>query len=169
MNQLDGKDGGMAFDGAGKATIAYGELGAVPAGLKRDRRFSRESQLLTGGMIILAASFLYTYVEGVAGAITPGCLFKRVTGLPCLLCGMTRSMAATAHGHLGDAFRFHLLGPPLFVLVVAVTILLGAEYAFSRRILPRPGERAWKSMAWGTLGLLVAAYVVRLAFFGINV
>ncbi len=154
---------------ATEAGIVHGDGVETPAGAGRGRRISREAQLLAGGMIILAASFLYTYVEGIAGAVTPGCLFKRMTGLPCLLCGMTRSMAATAQGHLGEAFRFHLLGPPLFVVVAGLTLLLAAEFAFSRKILPRPGERAWKSIAWGTLGLLAAAWIARLAFFGINV
>ena len=159
----------MAFGGAGRATITYGEAGTAPAGIRRGGRISREAQLLAGGTFILVASFLYTYVEGIVGTVSPGCLFKRVTGLPCLLCGMTRSMAATAHGQFADAFRFHLLGPPFFALVVVVTVLLAAEYASSRRILPRPGERAWKTMAWGTLGLLTAAWVARLVFFGVNV
>jgi hypothetical protein len=154
---------------AAEAGIAYGDGAEAPAAGRHGGRISREGQLLAGGAIILAASFLYTYMDGILGAITPGCLFKRVTGLPCLLCGMTRSMAATAHGHLAEAFRFHLLGPPLFVLVTGVTLLLVAEFAFSRRLLPRPGERVWRYMAWGTLGLLVAAWIARLAIFGINV
>jgi hypothetical protein len=152
-----------------EAGIAYGNGAETPAPAGLRRRISSEGQLLAGGMIILAASFLYTYVEGIASAVTPGCLFKHVTGLPCLLCGMTRSMAATAHGHLGEAFRFHLLGPPLFAVVAGVTLLLAAEFVFSRKILPRPGQGAWKSIAWGTLGLLVAAWIARLAIFGVNV
>ena len=51
---------------------------------------------MAGALIILAGSFAYPYIEGIAGRMTPGCLFHRITGLPCLLCGMTRSMAATA-------------------------------------------------------------------------
>ena len=154
---------------ATEAGIAYGNGTEAPPAKSRGRRLSREGQLLAGGMFILAASFLYTYVEGVVGAVTPGCLFKRVTGLPCLLCGMTRSMAATAHGNLAEAFRFHLLGPPLFALVAAVTLLLAVEFAFARKILPRPGKRSWKYMAWGVFGLLAAAWIARLAIFGVNI
>ena len=146
-----------------------GLLKAPPAAPGRGRKLSREVELMGACIIILAGAFAYPYLDSLASPLLPGCLFHRITGLPCLLCGMTRSLAATAHGQLVEAFRLHLLGPPLFVLASAVFSLLAAEYALSRRILPRPGKQVWKFTAWGTLGLLVAAWVARLVFFGINV
>lgn len=154
---------------APESGIAYEEVDAAPAGLRIKRRISHEAMMLGGGIIILVGAFVYPYLGGIADTITPGCLFHRVTGLPCLLCGMTRSLAATIHGHLAEAFRMHLLGPPFFLVVLAVSVALAAEFVFSRRILPRPGERAWKSIGWWTLGMLIAAWVARLVFFGINV
>lgn len=47
------------------------------------------------------------------------CTFRRVTGFPCPGCGLTRSFVFLAHGHLVDAFRMNLFGPPAFVWVVA--------------------------------------------------
>jgi hypothetical protein len=146
-----------------------GILGAPPAMPRRGRKLSREVEVMGAGIIILVGAFVYPYLANLAAPILPGCLFHRITGLPCLLCGMTRSLAATAHGHLVEAFRFHLLGPPLFVLAITVSALLAAEYALSRHILPRPGERSWRHIAWGTLGLLIAAWIARLVFFGVNV
>lgn len=125
--------------------------------------------MLSAGLFIMAGAFLYPYLERILDAVTPGCLFHRITGIPCLLCGMTRSFAATAHGRLGEAFRLHLLGPPFFFLVLALTALLMAEYALSRRMLPRPGARTWKYIGWGTLGALTASWIARLVFFGINI
>lgn len=133
------------------------------------KRVSGETQLLCGGLLVLGGSFLYPYLESFLGRVTPGCLFHRVTGLPCLLCGMTRSLAATAHGRITEAFRLHLLGPPLFVLVLFTTCALLAEKALGRPILPRPGKNAWKRLSWITLVLLTAAWVTRLAVFGVNV
>lgn len=154
---------------APESEVACGGVSEVTPGLRVKRRVSREAAILGGGILILVGAFVYPYVEGIADTITPGCLFHRITGLPCLLCGMTRSLAATAHGHLGEAFRMHLLGPPLFVVISAVSVALAAEFMFSRRILPRPRERAWKSIGWWTLGMLAAVWVARLVFFGINV
>jgi hypothetical protein len=78
-------------------------------------------------------------------------------------------MVATAHGQLGEAFRFHLLGPPLFAAITAVVLILAVEFAIGRPILPRLDRRGRMLLGWGVLGLLVAAWVARLAFFGINV
>lgn len=125
-----------------------------------------EGQLIAGGLALLAGSFAYPYLQGLLSWIGPACLFKRVTGLPCLLCGMTRSLAATAHGHLREAFRLHLLGPPLYAAAAAMTALLVCERALGRRLLPRPDEKARKKMARCALGLLAAAWAARLAFFG---
>lgn len=46
------------------------------------------------------------------------CAFHAMTGLPCPTCGITRSFAATAHGHLMEAFRYHLFGPPAFAAML---------------------------------------------------
>jgi hypothetical protein len=138
--------------------------------LRRGRRtLSREGELLAGGAIVLAGSFLYPYVQGMVDTLTPGCLFHHITGLPCLLCGMTRSLAATSHGHLEEAFRLHLLGPPLYVAVAAITLILAMEYVVGRPILPRPGKRGRMLIAWWALGLLAAAWAARLAIFGVNI
>jgi Protein of unknown function (DUF2752) len=54
------------------------------------------------------------------------CPFRRLTGLPCPGCGMTRSFVALAHGDIGSAFAYNRLGPLLmaiFVLAVAWKLL----------------------------------------------
>jgi hypothetical protein len=156
----------MALDDADAGCCG---AGVAPAGLRHARNPSREAELFAGGIIVLAGAFIYPYLESLVGPIMPGCLFHRVTGLPCLLCGMTRSLAATARGDLAEAFRMHLLGPPFFLLITVVTLLLAVEFVVSRRILPRPGRRAWKYTAWGTLGVLAVVWVIRLVFLGVNV
>jgi hypothetical protein len=47
------------------------------------------------------------------------CTFRRLTGWPCPGCGLTRSFVFMAHGHPIDALRMNLLGPPLFVALLA--------------------------------------------------
>lgn len=39
------------------------------------------------------------------------CPFRRLTGLPCPTCGLTRSWSALMHGQFGDSVAFHPLGP----------------------------------------------------------
>jgi len=49
------------------------------------------------------------------------CPFRRLTGLPCPGCGMTRSFVAVAHGDIGSAFAYNRLGPLLMaIFVIAV-------------------------------------------------
>lgn len=126
----------------------------------------QEAVALAGGCLVLAASFLYPYLQEWVDRLTPGCLFRRLTGLPCLLCGMTRSFAACSHGRLAEAFRYHLLGPPLYYLVVALTLGLFLERMAGRPLLPRPGEEARRRMAWASLALLAMAWIARLLLFG---
>lgn len=159
----------MALSGAetgiGAERTAYGSV--LPG--RRWSWLTREMELTAAGALILAGSAVYPYLSGILDRATPGCLFHRVTGIPCLLCGMTRSLSATAHGRLDEAFRLHLLGPPAFVLVAALTLVLGLELILSRPLLPRPGKRSRRILGWGVLGLLVAAWAARLALFGVNV
>ncbi len=50
------------------------------------------------------------------------CAFRRVTGLPCPGCGLTRSWALTAHGRLGDAIDRHPFGPLTFAAALLVVL-----------------------------------------------
>jgi hypothetical protein len=52
----------------------------------------------------------------------PPCLFREVTGIPCPLCGMTTSVVATAHLHLGRALAANPGGPVLVVLGLALSL-----------------------------------------------
>lgn len=45
------------------------------------------------------------------------CGFRRLTGMPCPGCGMTRSFSFLAHGDLLAAVRVNFLGPLLFLFV----------------------------------------------------
>ena len=47
------------------------------------------------------------------------CTFRRLTGLECPGCGLTRSFTFMAHGSIGGAFEANLLGPVLFTLVAS--------------------------------------------------
>jgi hypothetical protein len=50
------------------------------------------------------------------------CPFRRVTGLPCPACGLTRSWQAAAHFHLVDSLGYHPLGIATLVGAVATAL-----------------------------------------------
>lgn len=51
--------------------------------------------------------------------LPPLCMWKRLTGMDCLGCGLTRSFTYMGHGQLTRAFELHVLGPVLFGLVAS--------------------------------------------------
>jgi hypothetical protein len=51
------------------------------------------------------------------------CPLRTLTGVPCPLCGMTRSVVAAMHGHLFESLRFNPAG--ILVVLIAVALLTG--------------------------------------------
>jgi len=76
--------------------------------------------LCTG--VLLVATLLDPTHEAVSwfGVEIPVvCTFRRLTGIGCPGCGLTRSFAFMGHLQLVDAFRVNLLGPLLYLGVAA--------------------------------------------------
>lgn len=97
--------------------------------------------ILCGGLLLLAVA-----------EETP-CLLRRMTGLICPACGMSRAWLAALRLDLAAAFRYH----PMFWSVPVLALL----WLFDGKLLPRP----WMNRVLLTLlltGLLVC-YGLRLA------
>ncbi len=74
-----------------------------------------------GVMLLLAA-----VVIGAAAQVTffgwdvpVMCTWRRILGIECPGCGLTRSFVFLAHGELVEGFRMNALGPPMFLLVAS--------------------------------------------------
>ena len=79
----------------------------------------------TRALTFLGFGYLaYAFVSYQAQWNIPVCVFRLVTGLPCPLCGLTRSVGAALSGQVMTALRFHILGPAVVLANVAVGILL---------------------------------------------
>lgn len=64
--------------------------------------------------LILLLSFITIGVLVVIYDVRIPCFFKRLTGIPCPGCGMTRAFLAILHGHLQQAIYYNILSIPLF-------------------------------------------------------
>ncbi len=64
------------------------------------------------------------------------CLFKRILGIECLGCGMTRAMSRLLHGDLAGALVFNRLVVVIFPLWVV---------SLARGIVHKPGGSSCKS------------------------
>ena len=93
----------------------------------------------------------------------PPCTFEALTRIPCPGCGLTTSFTNMAHAHVIDAFAAHLMGPPLFLITVAVAV--GSPWAL-RTALPIDrvlGHRATVSVLSVTLALGLVTFALRVA------
>lgn len=57
----------------------------------------------------------------------PACLFHKLTGLPCPMCGGTRSARALLHGDIDRALYLNPLSIPAIALFLAVATVLAWE------------------------------------------
>ena len=71
------------------------------------------------------------------------CPFRRVTGLPCPACGLTRSWQAAAHLRLGESLGDHPLGAATFLGAVAIALDAGDGTARQRRELQLSAGAVW--------------------------
>jgi hypothetical protein len=93
---------------------------------------------------------------GAGDGGTSICLLKRLTGIPCMTCGMTRSFCAIGRGRLAEAARFHPLGPVVYAMLAAVMIRAAVMAAFGRMWL----GRTVRVLIWSIPVLVAAAIVI---------
>lgn len=142
-------------------------LRIVPA----DKPFIRRQEFLYAAVsaFILGAALLYPWFSRTSAGGIQLCWFHRLTGLPCFLCGMTRSLAAAARLDVGGSFYYHLLGPFLFLFLV---LLLPASLALlvtNRHLEVEMPPGTGRVLAWFLFAALAAALVLKLVAFGVNV
>ena len=83
------------------------------------------TDFVIGGMAlaaVLASILLTPSPDSVAlfgFTIPESCTFKRVTGMGCFGCGLTRSFAYMGEVSIVTAFRMNMLGPVLYGLVLS--------------------------------------------------
>lgn len=84
------------------------------------------------------------------GALGQECLFRRITGLPCATCGMSRAWICALHLKFAQAFFWH----PLFWAVPLLALLLifgDVRRRWARRVLI------------GSAILFIVVYLIRMA------
>jgi hypothetical protein len=124
----------------------------------------REGALLFLALFVIGLSVAMPFLQDKGLWLTVPCWFKRVTGLPCLTCGMTRSFSLAAHGQWYEAFRMHLLGPVLFVPTCGALIYLAVSLVGGFRVRLNLSLRARRAVFWSVLGAFTTCWMIKIAF-----
>jgi hypothetical protein len=69
-------------------------------------------------LMLAALQYLPIRVDGSIGGVGDVCPFRHLTGLPCPLCGMTRSLLCFFQGNLHASLLWHPLGPLLGIGII---------------------------------------------------
>lgn len=98
---------------------------------------------------VIAVAAYQLRQDGGAGWM-PGCLFRRITGLECPGCGMTRASYAFLNGRFLEAFWFNPVGVILFPIAV-----FGVGLEVVAWVRGKPARFSLRSGRWGATVLAV--------------
>jgi hypothetical protein len=128
-------------------------LGGV---LSHEARVARACLALT--LVGVLGSIL---VWGPEGLPLPACVFREITGLSCLACGLTRSLQAASHGHLEAAFQLHLMGPFVLVGMIILVLACVAEASTGKRLVQFRSAREQRYVFLAVVAVWVVYGVIR--------
>lgn len=96
-------------------------------------------------------------------AIGVPCLIKWLIGIPCPMCGMTRSLTALLQGDLERSMSFHGLGVVLLVGLVLTLLIVSAELLFRRSVVfSRRYRKQGRTIGFGVISLFLIHHEIRL-------
>lgn len=98
----------------------------MPTTLPRARPPASTSLVAAGGVVASGVALVLSPEHIEDGPVL--CPFRRVTGLPCPGCGLTRSWVYGAHGWWGESFNAH----PFGLLLLAAVLALGVAVVRSQ-------------------------------------
>ena len=96
-------------------------------------------------------------------AIGIPCLIKWLTGIPCPMCGMTRSLTALLQGDLARSMSFHGLGLVLFVGLISMLLMVSIELFLRRSIVfSRRYRKQGRTIGFSVISLFLIHHGIRL-------
>jgi hypothetical protein len=116
--------------------------------------------LALGALAAGLGAWVLAHLSPIADLL-PGCVFKRVTGLPCVTCGLTRSVMALGHWNWALALHWHPVATGLFALMPALALWDLRRAWRGEAYPPLPDSRILRYALWGLLAATWALQVAR--------
>lgn len=114
------------------------------------------------GFLALTGGFIFFAVKALPADGPVICTIKRLTGIGCPGCGLTRSIGATLRLDLPTALRYHAFGPVVVAGGAVLWVLLGLSLALRRNVAPDPNAKSTAMAALGLTALFLVYWGVRL-------
>ncbi len=111
-----------------------------------DSELNHELLWLSVAVLVLVSVLVLPFLP----KLNYSCLFHKLTGKPCLTCGITRSLQAALHGRLLLALRWNPFG---FILVLGTTLYV--PYALTVVLFRLPPLHVQLTRRWEKPALLV--------------
>ena len=120
---------------------------------KADRTL--DGMLALGAVVVLGISFYFT-----TGSLpqVEVCSFKRVLGVPCPGCGLTRAFCSISHGQFGNAWNFNPFAYVFYSIAVYMVLRPLLKLKFPKM------ERWFVNSRWSTI--LPIALIIGMLVFG---
>jgi len=135
------------------------ELALRPSDKKAIRLRLLLSSLLLCGLLIFSL-FQFKQLDGIING--PLCLFRRLTGKPCLFCGLSRSLLNSFRLNLRDAFLFHFAGVFVFFAVIALAINTYVEAFTGKKVHIVLSGKGRRIIAFCAVILLLSQWLYKL-------
>ena len=114
---------------------------------------SKHKQVFTVASILIIFSLSFFHLENNDITVCP---FKFLTGFPCPGCGLTHSFVYISHGEFIEAFREHLFGPVLYLILIFVLLKSITEIITGKEIILFPRKLLYQS--YYTFAFLLCVY-----------
>ncbi len=141
--------------------VRVGSNGAGGTDGAAQRRW-RLRMLALHGLMLAAPPALLAARAAFPSVRLGGCLFRKLTGVACPGCGMTRAAAALAEGDLAGAVRLQPAAPLVLVLVGGLVVyLLAVLFAGVRGLAWRREVALYTGVEAAACLALAAGWLVR--------